>query len=140
MKGGKRQGAGRVALSVGEKKEGCKIYITPQLKNEIEQYGTGISFSEKCSSLIAQQILNLKSQPDNTIRYIDLFAGLGGIRLGFSEAFKKLGFQTECVFSSEIKPYAIDAYKRFFNESFIAGDITKIKSEEIPNFDFLLAG
>lgn len=140
MKGGKRQGAGRTALSSDEKKEGCKIYITPQLKNEIEQFGTGISFSGKCTSLMTQQILNLKSQSDDVIRYIDLFAGLGGIRLGFSKAFEKNGFQTECVFSSEIKPYAIEAYKKYFNEATVSGDITKIKSEEIPDFDFLLAG
>ena len=36
-------------------------------------------------------------------RIIDLFAGLGGIRLGFQEAMDVLGLETECVFSSEIK-------------------------------------
>ncbi len=43
-------------------------------------------------------------------RIIDLFAGLGGIRLGFQQAMEELGLETECVFASEIKPYAIQAY------------------------------
>lgn len=75
------------------------------------------------------------------IRYIDLFAGLGGIRLGFEQAMKELGLQSECVFSSEIKPYAIQAYKRFFGKENIYGDITKANtSKDIPDFDYLLAG
>ncbi|TXL02339.1 DNA (cytosine-5-)-methyltransferase, partial [Methylococcaceae bacterium CS2] len=39
------------------------------------------------------------------IRFIDLFAGLGGTRIGFELACKELGFSSECVFTSEIKPY-----------------------------------
>ena len=40
------------------------------------------------------------------VKFIDLFAGMGGIRLGFEQAFKERGFETECVLTSEIKPYA----------------------------------
>jgi len=36
------------------------------------------------------------------IRFIDLFAGTGGIRLGFQKACNKHGIETECVYSSEI--------------------------------------
>ncbi|MDY4202243.1 MAG: DNA cytosine methyltransferase [Schaedlerella sp.] len=50
----------------------------------------------------------------NTVRIIDLFAGLGGIRLGFEQAMKEIGFETKCVFSSEIKKYAIKAYQGYF--------------------------
>jgi DNA (cytosine-5)-methyltransferase 1 len=39
------------------------------------------------------------------IRFIDLFAGLGGIRLGFENVFNSNGYDTECVMTSEIKPY-----------------------------------
>lgn len=39
-----------------------------------------------------------------TIKYIDLFAGLGGIRLGFKQAFECAGYETECVLTAEIKP------------------------------------
>ena len=74
------------------------------------------------------------------ITFIDLFAGIGGIRLGFQNAFEKLGYTTKCVFSSEIKDYAIKAYQNYFGNEKISGDITKIPSNDIPDFDFLLAG
>ena len=74
-------------------------------------------------------------------RIIDLFAGLGGIRLGFNQAMDELGLETECVFSSEIKPYAIQAYKGFYGEEKIFGDITLVNTnQDIPDFDYLLAG
>lgn len=74
-------------------------------------------------------------------RVIDLFAGLGGIRLGFQQAMEELGLEAECVFSSEIKPYAIEAYKRFYGEEDVFGDITTVNTnQDIPDFDFLLAG
>lgn len=75
-----------------------------------------------------------------TVRYIDLFAGLGGIRLGFSEGLKALGINSQCVFSSELKDYAIKAYKGYFGNEEVHGDITKISASDIPDFDFLLAG
>ncbi len=75
-----------------------------------------------------------------TIRFIDLFAGLGGIRIGFESAFSKLGIETECVMTSEIKPHAIKALEHNFKHSLFVGDIFKIKSEDIPDFDFLLGG
>lgn len=77
---------------------------------------------------------------NNTIKFIDLFAGLGGIRLGFENAFKNLGFETECVMTSEIKPYAIKTLKHNFGQDFLAGDIFDIRNEFIPEFDFLLGG
>lgn len=74
-------------------------------------------------------------------KIIDLFAGLGGIRLGFQQAMDDLGLKTECVFSSEIKPYAIQAYKGYFGEEEIFGDITLVNTnQDIPDFDYLLAG
>lgn len=77
---------------------------------------------------------------NKTIKFIDLFAGLGGIRLGFENAFKSLGFETECVLTSEIKPYAIKTLKHNFSHNFLAGDIFDIRNEFIPEFDFLLGG
>lgn len=73
-------------------------------------------------------------------RIIDLFAGLGGIRLGFQQAMQDQGLTTDCVFSSEIKPYAIKAYNEYFGNETIHGDITEIKTVDIPDFDFLCAG
>ena len=65
--------------------------------------------------------------------FIDLFAGIGGIRLPYDS----LG--GECVFSSEIDKWAIETYKANFNE-IPSGDITKIEAKDIPNFDILLGG
>jgi DNA (cytosine-5)-methyltransferase 1 len=76
----------------------------------------------------------------NKIKFIDLFAGLGGIRLGFENAFKKAGFQTECVMTSEIKKHAVESLRKNFPHELLVGDITAIHSDFIPDFDFLLAG
>ena len=67
---------------------------------------------------------------------IDLFAGIGGIRLGFANAFKE---NIEFVFSSEIDKYAQQTYKANFDGD-VAGDITKIDEKDIPSHDILLAG
>lgn len=77
---------------------------------------------------------------NNKIKFIDLFAGLGGIRLGFENVFKGLGYETECVMTSEIKPYAVKTLKHNFKHDFLAGDIFEIRNEFIPDFDFLLGG
>lgn len=73
------------------------------------------------------------------IKYIDLFAGIGGFRLGFSKACDSMGIKHKCVFTSEIKPYAVHVYRENFSGK-ISGDITKIAATEIPDFDVLLAG
>lgn len=69
-------------------------------------------------------------------RAIDLFAGIGGIRLGFEKAFEN---KIEFVFASEIDKYARITYESNFGDC-PHGDITKIDSQDIPAFDFLLAG
>jgi len=74
------------------------------------------------------------------IKFIDLFAGLGGTRIGFQQACSEKGVEAECVFTSEIKPYAIQIYKHNFNQEEVHGDITKIDAKDIPDFDFLLGG
>ncbi|NWF65927.1 MAG: DNA cytosine methyltransferase [Campylobacterales bacterium] len=72
----------------------------------------------------------------NTFKAIDLFAGIGGIRLGFSQAFGK---NLKFVFSSEIDKYAKETYYANFGE-IPHGDITVIDELDIPNHDILLAG
>lgn len=74
------------------------------------------------------------------IRFIDLFSGIGGIRKGFELACEELKIKSECVFTSEIKPYAIDVFKQNHPNEFISGDITQIDASDIPDFDFILAG
>lgn len=66
-------------------------------------------------------------------RFIDLFAGVGGMRLGFEAA------GGNCVFSSEWDKHAQKTYAANFGEV-PAGDITKIRAADIPKFDILLAG
>ena len=69
----------------------------------------------------------------SNFKFIDLFAGIGGIRLGFESV------GGTCVFSSEWDTSACETYKANFGEQ-PAGDITKVKSDDIPDFDILLAG
>ncbi len=76
----------------------------------------------------------------STIKFVDLFAGMGGIRLGFEKAFKEQGFETECVLTSEIKSSAIETLKHNFNHKKFIGDITKVDINNIPEFNFLLGG
>ena len=67
------------------------------------------------------------------LRIIDLFAGIGGLRLGFQE------FGCRNVFSSEIDPYAKKMYEANFGE-LPFGDINDIQTSDIPDHDILLAG
>lgn len=72
------------------------------------------------------------------LRSIDLFAGIGGIRIGFDNAFAE---NIETVFVSEWDKFAQKTYRENFPDEFeIAGDITKIDEKDIPEFDICLAG
>lgn len=71
-------------------------------------------------------------------RSIDLFAGIGGIRKGFENAF---GEKIETVFVSEWDENAQKTYRINYKDSFpISGDITQILEEDVPEFDICLAG
>ncbi len=72
--------------------------------------------------------------PENPkFKFIDLFAGIGGIRL----AFQNLG--GKCVFTSEWNTYAKKTYEANFGEVPF-GDITQINEKDIPDHDILLGG
>ena len=66
-------------------------------------------------------------------RFIDLFCGIGGMRLGLEQAGGR------CIFSSEINKYAIETYERNFHDR-PDGDVTKIRVGNIPDHDVLAAG
>lgn len=72
----------------------------------------------------------------NDFTFIDLFAGIGGIRLGFESQGGR------CVFTSEWDQYSQKTYKINFpnDEHGISGDITQVDAAEIPDHDVLLAG
>ena len=74
------------------------------------------------------------------VKFIDLFAGLGGTRVGFESACAEKGLKTKCVFTSEIKDHAVSIYKHNFNDEVITGDITQVDEKDIPDFDYLLGG
>lgn len=81
------------------------------------------------------------AKKEDEIKFIDLFAGLGGIRLGFEQALKEHGLKGQCVFTSEIKKAAIRAYNNNFTERVIEKtDITDPSSYTIPHFSVLLGG
>ena len=65
------------------------------------------------------------------IRFIDLFSGIGGMRIAFHNA------GASCVFSSEIDKFARRTYEANFNDAPV-GDITKVSSSEIPDFDMII--
>ncbi|MBL7045516.1 MAG: DNA cytosine methyltransferase [Parcubacteria group bacterium] len=88
----------------------------------------------KKNKVVSQSLFSDNRKIPNPIfKTIDLFAGIGGIRLGFESV------GGENVFSSEWDKYAQVTYQANFGE-IPYGDITKIKPEEIPEFDVLLAG
>ncbi len=72
----------------------------------------------------------------NNYRAIDLFAGIGGIRLGFQQAFKDT---IEFVFSCERDEYCCKTYMANYSEN-PKGDIKIINKKKLPDFDILLAG
>lgn len=83
---------------------------------------------------------NTDSITQGKLKFIDLFAGIGGIRKGFEQACDDAGIAHECVFTSEIKPYAVDVLKQNHPEDEITGDITKVREADIPDCDIVLAG
>lgn len=66
--------------------------MTKEQQEDIENYGVGASFSERCANLISLEIEKQKEEEADTVKIIDLFAGLGGIRLGFEHGLKNRGF------------------------------------------------
>lgn len=72
---------------------------------------------------------------DDSFTFIDLFAGIGGIRLGFESQGGK------CVFTSEWDSYANKTYlANFGSDHPIVGDITQVHEKDVPDHDVLLAG
>lgn len=88
---------------------------------------------------IRQRVLPLvdaNTAPDAAFRFIDLFAGIGGLRL----AFEAQGGQ--CVFTSEWNTYAQKTYLANFPDAaqHMVGDITQVDAAAVPDHDVLLAG
>lgn len=87
-----------------------------------------------------EQPIPAASTQKNILRFVDLFAGIGGIRCGLEQAAREKGMIPVCVLTSEIKPYAVSVLRENHPTETISGDITKISSANIPDFDILCAG
>jgi DNA (cytosine-5)-methyltransferase 1 len=75
----------------------------------------------------------MKKRNNETFRFIDLFAGIGGFRLAFEE------YRTECVFTSEIDKFCRETYEENFGDE-PEGDIKEIDENNIPDHEILLGG
>jgi len=82
-----------------------------------------------------------RSVPTALFKFIDLFAGIGGMRIPFDEQSRRDTHSVggQCVFSSEINKYARETYQANFGDE-LQGDITLIDPKDIPQHDLLLAG
>lgn len=70
------------------------------------------------------------------IKYLSLFSGIGGFEVGLSNSH----YDFECVGASEVDKNAISIYSRHFPTHKQWGDVKEIKTEELPDFDFLVGG
>lgn len=139
MRGGVRENAGRSKISPDKKKITKSIHVNPKLFELVQtlEIAGCDSFSSKCQYLIQEGYKKITEHDtkkvDETLTFIDLFAGVGGIRQGFEDE------HTSCVFSSEWDKFSVKTYEANYGE-IPFGDITKIDEKDIPSHDVLLAG
>lgn len=110
-----------------------KVY--KELSEYTEEKGQSV---QDCVSSALIRMLSLqkpvkKIQDSATFTFIDLFAGIGGMRLAFDHAGGR------CVYSSEWNKYSQQTYMANFGEQ-PEGDITQVNAADIPDHDILVAG
>lgn len=120
------------ALAYGFDLYGSNLGVTKSELTEILKT-VGVPASERYLQSMLRKNFPLAPPNKTAFKFIDLFAGIGGMRLGFQDAGGK------CVFSSEFEK---NAQATYFNNhgDFPFGDITKIPAESIPDHDVLVAG
>jgi DNA (cytosine-5)-methyltransferase 1 len=117
-------------------KNGVSEYFKPSAKQYLAELHTRLSIlgePEFQYYLPIEWDIPFPPPSNPKFKFIDLFAGIGGIRL----AYQNLG--GKCVFTSEWNDYAKRTYEANFGEVPF-GDITQIDEKEIPDHDILLAG
>lgn len=138
-----------VVYSLGEELVSEPLDIKRLILKALPSGKTNVPFSPAIlkGKDIASMVDKSMTQPalapttqNKVLRFIDLFAGIGGIRCGLEQAAREKGLTPVCVMTSEIKPYAVSVLKENHPAETITGDITKIKSKNIPDFDILCAG
>ena len=113
-----------------------KPNMSPKSETLLKQGSTNPSQPKRIKSVLPEDWLHGEINSlgkDPKLRFIDLFAGIGGIRLGLERAGAK------CVFSSEWDVKAAQTYTAYFGDK-PAGDITKLKNSAIPDHDILAGG
>ena len=105
----------------------------------IRRWERGEQAPRQAAMVVLQGLLNARAQVVNEqplFTFIDLFAGIGGLRRGFDAIGGK------CVFTSEWDKYSQATYKANYrcDDHDVAGDITKVSADEIPPHDILLGG
>lgn len=127
-----------MAKEKSKKEKIIDIEVDTKTLESIYSYSfvTGKSVRECTKDVLQYQFELIHNEPirqNTTFTFIDLFAGIGGMRI----AFEKAGGQ--CVFSSEWDKFSQKTY--YENFGVIAhGDVTKINENDIPDHDILVAG
>lgn len=110
-----------------------KIRLQPANQNLLPIFRTQVVIQ----GVVVKIIRNFNNEPQQTKQFktIDLFAGVGGIRLGFEKA----GFET--VFANDFESQCKGTYDlNFDGTKLFVEDIQKINEKKLPHFDFLLGG
>lgn len=109
----------------------CNQAMIPFYRDEVEIRGVVIQVIRNINNTPEISSSNHKSK----LRTIDLFAGVGGIRMGFENA----GFNT--VFANDFEPKCKETYDINFKDSkLVVEDIRVLAIDDLPDFDFLLGG
>lgn len=116
------------------------LRVDDSLYNELNSYSamTEQTMQDCVREAVAYYVSDIKkktekSEKDASFRFIDLFAGIGGMRIAYERAGGK------CVYSSEWNKYSQQTYFANFGEQ-PEGDITQVKAVDIPYHDILVAG
>lgn len=106
--------------------------MLPLIRDEVEVRGVVWSIRRNMNNKDSEYGTSISS---GGLRTVDLFAGVGGVRLGFERA----GFST--VFANDFEIKCADTYNQNFDTAkLVVEDITKIHTEDIPDCDFVLGG
>lgn len=114
------------------------IRVDDDIYEELSNYSlvSGQTIQDCLSVAIRQMLVKAKAEPSQNnsgYKFVDLFAGIGGMRIAFESA------GGQCVYSNEWNKYSQQTYFANFGVQ-PDGDITKVAAEDIPDHDILVAG
>lgn len=130
--------AKRAELGLTQKEFAAALGMGPNGERTVRRWESGETAPSSAESAFISSLgysapFDQGYRPDAPFTYVDLFAGIGGIRMPFQE----LGGR--CVFSCEWDRFAQKTYRMNYGET-PAGDIREVAADDIPDFDVLLAG